>query len=139
MRKQNWPIILEQMIDEWKEKPFAWGSADCLHFAMLTAQSLIERDVVSQFAERNSYSTEDEGRNKLNEFFSGDYANIFNEVFSFVGTFRKAQRGDLAIVEINDQKVCAIIDNTGRHAVCKTLDGLIFIPARLAMQVWRVE
>lgn len=139
MRKENWPQLLDDVINEYKEIPFEWGISDCLQFSMTAAQRLIDRDITTQFSARNDYSTEQGGADRLAEFFGGSYENIFDEVFIQTGSNKLAKRGDVVLILLEDREICAIVDGSGRYAVCKTLDGVIFIPLRMAVKVWRVE
>lgn len=139
MRKQNWPIILNEKIEEWKDVPFVWGWSDCLHFAGSVAAAMLDYDPHEKIgAEKYIYESEAGAIEMLNKHFGGKMGNVFNRLFAEVRP-KKAGRGDIAIVDFLGKEICGIIDSTGRAVAVKSNDGILFIPVNRIKQAWRVD
>lgn len=48
-RIPNWPLVLNETIDQWRAKHFAWGSADCCHFPATVIRAITGRDLLAGF------------------------------------------------------------------------------------------
>lgn len=139
MRKQEWPKILDQKIEEGKSAPFVWGQCDCLLFAGNTAAAMVDYDLHAK-AESDLFKYESEiGAYKmLAKHFDGKMGNVFGKVFEEIPV-PMAGRGDLAIVMFEGKEVCGVIDSSGRRVACKALEGVLFVPIADAIKAWRVD
>lgn len=139
MRKQNWPLILTDKIEEFKNVPFVWGWSDCLHFAGLVAAAMLDYDpFLKGNAELYKYQSEEEAKKMLDDHFGGSMGNVFSSVFPEIG-IRQAGRGDIAIVNLKEVEICGVIDSSGRAVACKSNDGILFVPSSKIVRAWRVE
>lgn len=138
MRKQNWPVILNDKIEEYKNAPFEWGKVDCLRFAGLISIDILENDPYGTMSEDFAYTTEEEAKGLLDTHFGGKMANVFGKVFEEVPP-KMAGRGDIAVVDVNGVEICGVIDGTGRRVACKAVDGLLFISVKHIVKAWRVD
>lgn len=139
MRKENWPMLLNEKIEEFKSTPFIWGESDCLHFACRAAASMLDYDLYEK-AEASTfiYDTEEGAALMLEEHFEKDMANVFSSLFDSVPV-KLAQRGDIAICDFQGKLICGIFDTSGRTIACKSMEGVLFLPASKAVKAWRVE
>lgn len=139
MRKQNWPMILTEKIEQFKTHPFVWGETDCLHFACRVASAMLDYDLY-ETAKASSflYDTEEGAALMLEEHFNKDMGNVFSSLFDEVSP-KLAQRGDVAICEFNGKEICGVIDSSGRSVACKSKDGILFLPISRVARAWRVE
>ena len=139
MRKENWPVILEEKIKEEIDAPFEWGQADCLQFPAFIAAALLDYDVLQKAqAHLFQYDSEESAKRVLKEHFNDDMGGCFDLVFERIPV-SKAGRGDIVIIERGTIKACGIVDSTGRKAACKSEIGILFVPLSNAIAAWRVE
>lgn len=139
MRKQNWPIILNEKIEEAKAAPFVWGVCDCLQFAGNVAAAMLDYDPHAKAeADLYKYDSEIGAYKMLAKHFDSKMGNVFGKVFEEISP-AFAGRGDLAIVMFEGREVCGVVDSSGRHVACKALEGILFMPIKSAIAAWRVE
>ena len=139
MRKENWPIILEEKIKEEIDVPFKWGQSDCMTFPARVAAAMLDYDLMekAQLA-IIQYDSEEGAKEVLREWFGKDMAGVIDLVFNRVPVLM-AGRGDIVLLKRNDIESCGIVDSTGRRAACKSEGGILFVPLSFAVYAWRVE
>lgn len=139
MRKQNWPIILSNTIEAWKEKPFAWGESDCLRFPFAAAAAMLDYDVYEKIGvEKYPYDSEAGAKAILDQHFGGDVANFISTVFEEKNP-RLAGRGDIVTVLHGGVIFCGVVDSSGRFAAVKAEKGILFVPLTQSVKAWGVE
>lgn len=132
MRKQGWEIILDDYITTQKAIPFVWGHTDCVLFAANCANAILEQDLSPQIA---AYGDYDEAAALEYVRACNGIAGIFDRHFTR-RPVKTAQRGDIVVMNFNGTKAAGICN--GRLAVCKTIDGIIFVPMIHALAAWEV-
>ena len=140
MRKQEWPKELVDVLEEYKAVAFEWGVSDCLQFSIRCAARLVDYDLVTKMNADGRYSTEAQAYEFLASLYGGDMGNIFDGFFNRHITTSFAGRGDIGIAELNGEKICGVVDSSGRWLACKGLNsGVYFLPLKLLVAAWRVE
>ena len=139
MRKQEWPIILDEKIEEFKDAPFVWGVSDCLQFPGRVAEAMLNYNPYEK-AQANlyQYDSEESALKMLSDHFSGKMGNVFGRIFKEINP-KFSGRGDIAIVEVKGVEICGVIDSSGRNVACKSIDGILFVPVSKIKEAWRVE
>lgn len=139
MRKENWPKILEQKIQEEVSIPFVWGVSDCLQFPGNVAAAMLDYDVKAKAqAGLYIYDTEGGAKEIIDTVFNGDMGEVFDLVFKRIG-INFAGRGDIVLVKFNGVIACGVIDSSGSRAAVKSESGVLFVPSKFWTHAWRVE
>ncbi len=146
-RKQNWPQLLREAIEEKKHARFQPGTHDCCISACDIVEKMTGVDIAAEF--RDYYDKEgmqfalDEhgGVEKIAEIATKKYG--LPEIPPSV-----AQRGDLLLLNFSDYKdipnapdgaVMANVDLDGSHAVACSDKGWQRVPIKAcAKRAWRV-
>lgn len=139
MKKQNWPVILSDAIEEWKEKPFVWGASDCVLFTLAIAAAMVDYDLLTKVGfYAHPYNSEESAAEVLAQNYGGTMDGVFSTVFEEKNP-KLAGRGDIVIAELDGVGHCGIVDSSGRFAACKAKDGILFVPMSKAVKAWGVE
>lgn len=139
MRKQEWPAILDQKIEEFKIAPFVWGECDCLQFVGIVAGCMVDYDLHAKAKYWDyRYSSEEGALKMLADHFDGQMGNVFGTVFEEINP-KMAGRGDIAVIEVLGKEICGVIDSSGRNVACKSVEGVLFAPVSKIRKAWRVD
>lgn len=132
-RRDNWPGLLADFIEERRSTPFAWGLNDCCLFAA----DWIQRACGVDFAEdlRGTYDSALPAARVLAE-----QGGVFELADTRARLERKAvelvQRGDLVAIESQNGITLGIC--LGSVAAFVGADGLEFQPISRACAAWKV-
>lgn len=135
MRKQNWPVILEEYIQSHESSEFVWGANDCVLFSANCANALLEESLDEEIASYGQY--DEAGAAQIIEQ-KGSMSAIMDAHFERYPSVAQAKRGDIVLVRIESGKAFGVVDGTGRRVACKTVDGLIFVPLLKGLRAWAV-
>ncbi len=139
MRKENWPELLAQGIEDWKAAQFYWGQADCVHFAVMVAAAYLESDLVAALGGVRKFASETEAQEYFVSFFGGKIENIFDPALSRRASPEFAQQGDIVMVENEGRDAAGILAPGGRLVACKAKTGFIYLPASAVKIAWVTE
>lgn len=131
MRVANWPIVLAEVIEEWRYLPLSYGTVDCFQFCGTMYQRLTGVDHLSQFPPYDSR----EGAEEILAQHGGPQGLIE----SVLGTSKHpayAQRGDIVLADFGDGLAPGIC--VGAHCCTPGPAGLVFVPMKRAVAAWSV-
>lgn len=136
-RPENWPALLEQHLAEWRHRPFAWGSADCVHFAAGWLSRLgYEQPLAGLPAWSGPLSA------YRVQCALGGFEHAINAQLLAMGIRRTAaafaQRGCLALVPVDGRLrrlALGIVDT--RAVLMVGASGLEAMPRNKALAVWK--
>ena len=132
MRKPGWELRLLDTLAEWEAKPFKWGKADCIGFALACGKAVRG---AALFKALPRYSDAKEARRVLRDMGARELENaLMMHLDPVPASF--AQRGDIGIV-MDRGAQCAVVC-LGSHWTGKTEEGLIRIPPHLVVRAVRV-
>lgn len=136
-RKEDWPKRLDWVISSARAKKFSWGRHDCALFASecIKAMTGIDFSRGLRGKYRSAKGAEkalmDRGIESLEEFINICLGPCLENI-------KKAQRGDVVLVETPDGSAAGIVDLSGRKAAVAGKKGLVFIPQADWIRGWRV-
>jgi hypothetical protein len=131
VRVANWPVVLAEKIEEWRQRPFAWGTSDCWQMAGEIALALTGEDYRMRFP---AYATEEEanailaahgGATGLATFALGDPKPV-----------ARAQRGDILVADYGMGLGAGIC--LGVQSCAPGLRGLVFRSTAIAIAAFTV-
>lgn len=134
-RLQGWEGRLNELVQNADSKKYQLGEHDCFRFACEVIQALTGVDRWQEF--EGKYSTRDEALEliyKKGETFetAGDW--FFGAHNSIHRNY--AQRGDICAVAQNDEKHLGVC--VGNHIVMLSENGILLLPLKQALRVWKV-
>jgi len=133
-RRQDWPLLLEIYIDQTSHKAFAWGTHDCVSFA-IGWLALVRQDLhpVEELA-LDDYGSAVEALHLLKGRSVEQAVNEWGGLPSVTPAY--ARRGDIVLVEILDRACLAVC--TGESAAGPGMHGLEIVPMTAAVAAWAV-
>lgn len=137
---QDWPLKLAEFFESRSKTPFKWGQNDCITFPARALEAMTGHNYVLQNKnEGRGYTSKTSAEEMLSTHFDNKIENVFTH---FLGEPRTdiayAHKGDIVILEHNNEVVGGVIDNTGRRIVCAGPKGSVRLPKRVALMFWRV-
>lgn len=137
MRREDWPQILDRLVQQARDVPFCWGQHDCVHWAITVAEELTERAWAPALPE---YS---DAAGALAVVHRLGFDGLLEAVTHYLGEPVRpsfAQRGDLTLVGTNETAwPLALAVCLGHRAAVPGEQGLRFVPMSSAVAAWRVE
>lgn len=130
-RVQNWPLVLAARVEEWRGRPFVYGSADCLQFAGDVVLALTGVDYRDRFP---AYGSQDEAAAILAEH--GGVAGLLTSLFGQPKPALQAQRGDLVAGDFGLGITAGVC--LGVACCAPGAGGLVFLPTASAVAAWSV-
>jgi hypothetical protein len=138
MRVDNWPARLYEVIERNRQVDFAWGTTDCFCFAADCVLAITGCDFLKDY--RGRYSDQETA-----EQFIAKYGNVEDALGALLEPLAAietpvllAQRGDVAVLEINGKLVCGIWE--GRFALAPMPNrGLSEVHKEFVKKIWRVS
>lgn len=129
-RRQDWPLRLNAWLDSARNRPFSWGSHDCVLAAADAVVAMTGWDPAAEF--RGRYTTRTGGVRALAEG-GGLEAMVTAALGDPLPTPRLAGRGDLVLVDGGPEgpALCVVL---GAEAAGPGLDQVVYAP----MKDWRV-
>ena len=143
MRNHNWHIALAHLIEERREKPFAWGRHDCCLFCADAAVLICGIDPAEHY--RGRYQDEESAYQALEEVGDGTIEGAWSKHFEPVEP-RLIQRGDVCLIEGNKEAkhpqshhACALCFGARLWVITPGRQGLRTLPTDQTLKAWRVE
>ena len=135
-RHPDWPLRLSSFIKASQNLAFQWGINDCSLWVADAVLCLTGHDFSEAW--RGRYKSLDELREIVENEYGGKVENIVIEALGDPIPFpRKAQRGDVVLVDDNDLGTIGIVDDTGRYVAMLSIDrGLARVRITDSMKVW---
>lgn len=132
-RVVDWPEQLLETVDAWRERPFMWGSDDCLGFVLACVKAVRGELPV---AEIPAYADAKEARRVLRELGARELENVLMMHFEPVPV-SMAQRGDIGIVKMPHGFQAAVVC-VGRGWLGKSESGLVAVDRRQVERAFRI-
>ncbi len=139
MRKQDWPLLLTQGIEDWKNAQFYWGKADCVHFAVMVAAGFLDYDLIERLGGVRKFACEKEAREYFLSAYGGKIENVFDTVLVRRAGPAFAGRGDIVIAGHKGQDIAGIVADGGRLVAAKALTGFVYLPLSSVKIAWATE
>lgn len=130
-RVPNWPLLLNQRIDEWRSRPFQWGSGDCCQFVAEMVSALSGVDHRASFP---PYSSQSEAEAIVARH--GGMESLVSVALGKPKPAAWAQRGDVVLADFDEGPTCGIC--LGVVCCAPGARGLIFRPTAIATAAWTV-
>ena len=112
MKKENWQNKLNDYIDKRQNRPFKWGSNDCIMFSVGAIEAMTGVNHAKKYP---NYRTKKEAYNVIKDCFNGDTDIVFDTI---IGESKEninfAKHGDIICVIINDEKAYGVVADDGR-------------------------
>lgn len=134
-RVDGWPRLLVDVVAEWRGRPFAWGERDCLGLCLASAKAITGRDVLGDLP---GYSTEVGAAKHLRRLGFDCPADLVSAHLEEIPPARAA-RGDWVMIAGDGLVPGAFGVNAGQRSAHMGLDGLVMLPAALAVRAWKVN
>lgn len=135
-RAEGWDRRLIEMIEAHRHEPFAWGTHDCMTFAIADYEAMMGEPPDGA----PSWSSHEEAEALL---VDRDLAGWLDLILGpHADGWMTGRRGDLAIVDLPKvgstpaMEICGVI--TGPSIACLGLAGMVFAPLNRARMVWKV-
>lgn len=133
---QGWEKQLAYTIEAYKDKGFLWGKTDCIIFIADCLLAITQEDVL--YDARDMYSSEDEGYQLRKQEWEDRFEYLWESRTSKVDNPLLAQRGDIALLDIEGKEHCGIV--YGTRIFVRTQTGLmaVKISKQLKVKLWRI-
>lgn len=134
MRKADWPTKLAEALNEAKNKPFAWGSHDCVLFAADVVKAITGKDYAAEH--RGTYNSA-RGAYQFLQKHSPDKAasGLVDQFFDRIPV-KFAGRGDVLAIQTKHGPALGICAGMFGFFVLDT--GLVRYPLNICSLAWRV-
>ncbi len=137
-RKKRWASRLTELVAAARSKPFTRGRFDCVMFAADAVLVVTGRDPAEGF--RGTYATAEEAARAMIKYAGRpDVSSVVTKALGVEPSddVRLARRGDVVAVETEKGEAVGVC--VGEFAAVPIEgSGLMFIPTRSALRVWRV-
>lgn len=134
MRLAGWPEHLMGVVRDWQDRPFEWGSADCLCFAAACVEAVTGEDKMT--APRGGYDDEESAKSALKTFGAGSLYHTLRREFGNPIPVAMARRGDLALTKTANGPTVFVV--LGEKMTGPGEDGLEQTPTLTADRAFRV-
>lgn len=131
MRVANWPQLLAAKVEEWRQRPFAYGSADCLQFPAECVLAMTGIDHRDQFPKYESEVAA--GRILVKH---GGLEGLLTSVLGEPKPVAFAQRGDVLAGDFGNGMTAAVC--LGVTCAGTGPDGLGFRRTLEATRAWSI-
>lgn len=129
IKKENWDTLLSNYLCDCRDKPFRWGSHDCIMHAINAVKAMTGYDIAKRY--RGKYKSELSAYRIIESDFDGQMDNVFNNhLGQHLTSYGYIKRGDVIKTSaISDQPVYGVIDDSGtKMTVISKERGIIFLP-----------
>ena len=132
IRKEQWPTLMWEKIEELTSVPFEWGTNDC---CMFTAKVIDAICVDGTFAERLSQKYTDESSALR---YIANRGGIEPAVSEFIGESKtgRPQRGDVVMFAGDNGDTLGVF--VGNAIASVTKEGVVFIPRNKTICYWSI-
>ncbi|WP_300009666.1 hypothetical protein [uncultured Roseobacter sp.] len=128
----GWERALVEVCHAWRDRPFAWGSADCLHFCIACERAMTGASVLDGFP---NYRTERGGYRHMRKMGFRDIPSFIDSKFSRVPV-AAARRGDWVMLAQKTGPAFGVV--VGRDVAVMSETGLSYYPALSGGMAWHV-
>jgi len=135
MRVQGWEKRLADYFDLQKDRPFEWGKNDCILFSAHAVALVLDRDIDGEVLGYGDYDKE--RALDILKRHGGKISGILDNHFARKENKKLVCRGDIATVLDGETEATGIV--FGKYVVCKTYNGLKYVPVEKITTVWSVE
>jgi hypothetical protein len=132
-RLEDWPLRLNNHIEEWRHKKFEWGKADCALFCLYAEKAICGSSRFDDFI--GKYRSAAGSVKALLKIGGGDLAASVGARLAEIET-SKAQRGDVALIDTPAGDALSLV--IGDKVAAMGKDGLVFLPLSAAKKAWKV-
>lgn len=133
MRIADWPTALAEFLKDKQHAEFKWGENDCCLFAADAIKTITQVDNATEF--RGRYTTALGAARALKRYGAGDIKSTFTAKFGEPKGRLGATRGDIALVNVNDEDIVGVV--FGDIYVLSDI-GLTTLPLSRALCVWSI-
>jgi hypothetical protein len=131
-RREDWPLVLNQWVDDNRSAPFEWHRWDCCSAAADWVRVCTGRDLFAAWADR--YQTGAVAQRLIKK--AGGLRALIEGVLGPALPAEWAQRGDVVLVEIDGRESLAVC--LGGVAAGPGEDGMAFVKLEGWLCAWRV-
>lgn len=131
-RNAQWTDLLLQHVEEWRNKPLAYGSADCFQFVAEWVSKCTGKDYRGDFP---AYETERDAKRIIAS--AGGHAQMLDTCLGDRKPIAFAKRGDVLLFDHADglsPGICLGVNS----CVFRIVGGLEFVPTLSATMRWEV-
>lgn len=132
-RLNDWPERLNNHIDEWRDKNFDWGKADCALFCLYGEKAMCGTSRFEDFL--GTYSTDFGSLRALKKLGTGELTSTVAARLPEIN-ISEAQRGDVVSIDTPEGQALALF--VGDKIAALGENGLLFLPVSLANRAWRI-
>ena len=122
-------MSLSEVIREWSDKPFEYGTADCCQFVGAVVEEVTGNNPMDGFSYTDQRGAE--------SAIDGDLQARITEVLGDPIPVSQAKNGDVLMIDMDGKPLVAIM--LGGQAVYKTSHGITDWPASVAVCAWSAE
>lgn len=115
IRKPNWETLLARYMDSCIDKRMTWGEFDCCLFVANAIKAMTGCDYAQNF--RGKYKTERGAYKALHKYGRGDIKSTLNSLLGPSKSAFIARRGDVVLVEVEQNVHAAAIVFNGVWSV----------------------
>ncbi|MBU1040147.1 MAG: hypothetical protein KKF77_03485 [Proteobacteria bacterium] len=137
-RRHDWASRLVAQVEAARQRPFAWGGADCCLTACDMVQAMTGVDPAAHF--RGRYKTKAGAFRALKAFAGGGLEETAQRITTGLAMPEvpplAAQRGDVCLVETLQGPALGIC--LGAQVAVQGPLGLALLPMHQALRAWRV-
>lgn len=135
-RLEDWPARLSAVLAGAFERPFSWEEHNCCLWVGECIEATTGTNPVAKWA--NTCTNAREAQRILSRVFGGSLLTGWTKLLGGPVPVALAGRGDVVVVEIDDELACGVVDMTGERAACLSLDEMVFVPLTAAVAAWKV-
>ncbi|ANB34646.1 hypothetical protein CCR90_16900 [Rhodovulum sulfidophilum] len=135
MRRAGWERRLSAAVRDWEDRPFAWGTADCLGFCRAVARSMTWEDPIPGLPD---YGSEYGAAKVLVSLGFGSIEALVDAHLARLPV-AGARRGDWVMTACEGAMPGAMGVVTGRYAQHMGRNGLVRRPVLTAEAAWRID
>lgn len=133
-RFEDWPQRLAVCIDQHKDKPFAWGTHDCVTFAAACVEAITGVNKLADIGV--TWSTELGAARAIKRL---GFDNLGDAVASVLPEKARGQRGDIVLCQGQDEGYCFLAVLAHDKAVSPSEAGLLHIPKSQIIKAYEVS
>lgn len=133
MRHPDWPERLNAFIDARRDRPFAWGTHDCV---LMAADWVLEATGVDPIEGwRGRWSSASQATRMLQQA-GGVPGAVTARLGKPLDSVLLASRGDIALFVHDGRTTVGVVTDAG--LACPAEHGMVIVPIHTAEAAWRV-
>jgi len=137
-KTQGWENRLNEYFEKMRLVPFKRGKHDCALFAGHCVDVMTGANTTGEFLE-TPYKTKREAFELLKSLgYDGLTSLATKKLGEPLPAPGYAQRGDVVLIEHDDQEALGVVDLSGRRAVTVGKEGFMFYPMESWSMAWGV-